>query len=96
MRCNNNFETFFYEMTLNHSIKAHKERTPANKSMPYVSVNLTRTLTELMLGFVHDMVCHKYNFIKTKTGANTQDIKAFNNSPKLDIKKRKGVKKELR
>ena len=40
---------FFYEMTLNHSIKAHKERTPANKSMPYVSVNLTRTLTELML-----------------------------------------------
>ena len=48
------------------------------------------------MGFVHDMVCHKYTFIKPETGANTQDIKAFNNSPKLDIKKRKGVKKELR
>lgn len=48
------------------------------------------------IGFIHDTVCHKYTFINHDTGTNTQAVESFNNSIKLDIKKRKGVKTELR
>lgn len=40
--------------------------------------------------FLHETVCHKYEFI-TENGVNTQKVESFNNSIKLEIKKRKGV-----
>lgn len=48
------------------------------------------------IGFIHDTVCHKYSFINSETGAHTQAVESFNNCINLDIKKRKGVKTELR
>ncbi|KCZ79653.1 hypothetical protein H312_02959 [Anncaliia algerae PRA339] len=47
-------------------------------------------------GFLHQSVCHKYEFINKTNGVNTQAVEAFHNELKLAIKKRKGVKTELR
>lgn len=43
------------------------------------------------LGYVHDTVCHKYEFVNRETGTNTQAVESFNNELNLDIKRRKGV-----
>ncbi|KAG0420347.1 hypothetical protein EQH57_0186 [Dictyocoela roeselum] len=42
--------------------------------------------------YVHDTVCHKYNFINENTGVNTQAVECFNNLLKKEIKTRMGVK----
>ncbi|KCZ78689.1 hypothetical protein H311_00273 [Anncaliia algerae PRA109] len=47
-------------------------------------------------GFLHQSVCHKYEFVNRTNGVNTQAVEAFHNELKLAIKKRKGVKTELR
>ncbi|KCZ80791.1 hypothetical protein H312_01798 [Anncaliia algerae PRA339] len=47
-------------------------------------------------GFFHGTVCHKYNFINKDTGVNTQGVESFNSQIKLEIKRRKGIKTELR
>ncbi|KCZ80226.1 hypothetical protein H312_02376 [Anncaliia algerae PRA339] len=47
-------------------------------------------------GYVHQTVCHKYNFVDKISGAHTQFVESFNNELKLDIKKRKGVETNLR
>ncbi|KCZ73838.1 hypothetical protein H311_05202, partial [Anncaliia algerae PRA109] len=46
--------------------------------------------------FVHHSVCHKYEFINSLNGVNTQAVESFNNCLKLEIKKRKGIKTENR
>ena len=43
------------------------------------------------LGYIHDTVCHKYEFVNSITGANTQAVESFNNELNLDVKRRKGV-----
>ncbi|KCZ80516.1 hypothetical protein H312_02078, partial [Anncaliia algerae PRA339] len=48
------------------------------------------------LGFTHLTVCHKYNFICPFSGAHTQFIESFHNELKLEIKRRKGIKTDLR
>ena len=45
--------------------------------------------------FLHDSVCHKYEFITDK-GVNTQGVESFHNELKLEIKRRKGVDTEKR
>ncbi|KCZ77812.1 hypothetical protein H311_01171, partial [Anncaliia algerae PRA109] len=47
-------------------------------------------------GFVHDTVCHKFNFINKLSGANTQAVESFNNLIKWHIKQRKGIRTGLR
>lgn len=42
--------------------------------------------------YYHETVCHKYEFINSENGVNTQSVESFNNFVKLEIKKRKGVK----
>lgn len=42
-------------------------------------------------GFNHDFVTHKYFFLNSETGVNSQAVESFNNELKLEIKKRKGV-----
>lgn len=42
-------------------------------------------------GFLHQSVCHKYNFIHPVSGVHTQHVESFNNVLKIEIKKRKGV-----
>lgn len=55
-----------------------------------------RTYTRLSShGYIHDSVCHKYEFI-TANGTNTQAVESFNNCIKIEIKSRKGIKTELR
>lgn len=44
------------------------------------------------LGFRHGTVCHKNEFVNDQTGVNTQAVESFNNTLKLEIKIRKGVK----
>lgn len=46
--------------------------------------------------FVHNSVCHKYEFINKESGVNTQAVESFHNELKLEIKKRKGVLTENR
>lgn len=46
-------------------------------------------------GFIHDSVCHKFNF-KTDEGVNTQAVESFNNCLKYEIKRRKGIITEKR
>ncbi|KCZ77887.1 hypothetical protein H311_01095, partial [Anncaliia algerae PRA109] len=46
--------------------------------------------------FIHNTVCHKYQFINHSTGVNTQAVESFNNELKLEIKRRKGIKNEKR
>jgi transposase-like protein len=41
--------------------------------------------------YQHFSVVHKYEFVSRSTGVNTQAVESFNNSLKLEIKKRKGV-----
>ncbi|KCZ76670.1 hypothetical protein H311_02327 [Anncaliia algerae PRA109] len=48
------------------------------------------------LGYDHDTVCHKYNFVDKNTGTNTQGVESFNNELKLEIKRRKGIETNLR
>lgn len=48
------------------------------------------------LGYVHDTVCHKYEFVNNETGANTQAVESYNNELNLEIKRRKGIKTEKR
>ncbi len=48
------------------------------------------------LGYIHDTVVHKYNFINTTTGAHTQHVESFKNALELEIKSQNGVKTELR
>lgn len=43
------------------------------------------------LEYVHESVCHKYEFVNSSTGVNTQAIESFHNELKLEIKKRKGI-----
>lgn len=43
------------------------------------------------LGYNHRSVCHKYEFINSTTGVNTQAIESFHNELKLAVKRRKGV-----
>ncbi|KCZ77351.1 hypothetical protein H311_01641, partial [Anncaliia algerae PRA109] len=40
--------------------------------------------------FIHDTVCHKYNFISS-VGTNTQAVESINNCIKYEIKNRKGI-----
>lgn len=47
-------------------------------------------------GFIHETVCHKYNFVSPITGIHTQAIESFHNELKLSIKRRKRVKTNLR
>ncbi|KCZ79109.1 hypothetical protein H312_03508, partial [Anncaliia algerae PRA339] len=47
-------------------------------------------------GFIHNSVCHKYEFVNKDDGTNTQAVESFHNELKLLIKKRKGVKKSAR
>lgn len=42
--------------------------------------------------YVHETVCHKYEFVNSLNGVNTQAIESFNNELKLEIKRRKGIK----
>ncbi|KCZ78048.1 hypothetical protein H311_00932 [Anncaliia algerae PRA109] len=53
-----------------------------------------RSLFEL--GFNHGSVCHKYEFINSLNGVNTQAVESFNNCIKLAIKNQKGVLTNLR
>lgn len=46
--------------------------------------------------FYHGTVCHKYEFMCSATGINTQAVESFNNELKLEIKRRKGIKTEKR
>ncbi|KCZ80115.1 hypothetical protein H312_02477 [Anncaliia algerae PRA339] len=48
------------------------------------------------LGFFHQTVCHKYEFVNSSNGVNTQSIESFHNEMKNEIKRRKGVKTENR
>lgn len=48
------------------------------------------------IGFNHDTVCHKYEFVNSETSANTHAVESFNNELNLDIKRRKGVKTHKR
>ena len=41
--------------------------------------------------YTHGTVCHKYEFVNSETGVNTQAIESFHNELKLEIKRRKGV-----
>ncbi|KCZ74613.1 hypothetical protein H311_04421 [Anncaliia algerae PRA109] len=47
-------------------------------------------------GFVHHTVCHKHNFVVKLTQVHTQAIECFNNELKYEIKRRKGVKSNLK
>ncbi|KAM0686178.1 hypothetical protein COBT_002603, partial [Conglomerata obtusa] len=42
--------------------------------------------------FIHDTVCHKYEFISSMNDVNTQTVESFNNVLKYAIKNRKGIK----
>ncbi|KAG0437537.1 hypothetical protein DMUE_3637, partial [Dictyocoela muelleri] len=52
----------------------------------HISYSSLRTL-----GFVHSTVCHKYEFINSVSGTNTQAVESFNNITKLFIKEQRGV-----
>lgn len=43
-------------------------------------------------GFIHGSVTHKYNFVDSLSGINTQAVESFHNELKIWIKKRKGVR----
>lgn len=43
-------------------------------------------------GFLHDCVCHKYEFINAVSRVHTQNVESFNNCLKYQIKIRKGVR----
>ncbi|KCZ80027.1 hypothetical protein H312_02584, partial [Anncaliia algerae PRA339] len=41
--------------------------------------------------FLHSSICHKYEFINSTNGVNTQSVESFNNCIKMAIKEEKGV-----
>ncbi|KCZ79584.1 hypothetical protein H312_03029, partial [Anncaliia algerae PRA339] len=41
--------------------------------------------------YIHNTVCHKYEFVNSSSGVNTQAVESFHNSLKLEIKRKKGV-----
>jgi transposase-like protein len=41
--------------------------------------------------FIHNTVCHKYQFVNSLNGVNTQAVESFNNCIKYEIKNRKGI-----
>ena len=47
-------------------------------------------------GFDWDAVCHKYCFVNSITGVNTQAVESFHNLIKGEIKKRRGIRTNLR
>lgn len=49
-----------------------------------------------LFSYLHGTVCHKYEFVNRINGVNTQGIESFHNELKLEIKRRKGIKTELR
>ncbi|KCZ75181.1 hypothetical protein H311_03845 [Anncaliia algerae PRA109] len=55
-----------------------------------------RYLSLVNMGFQHDSVCHKYEFVDKVKGVHTQSVESFHNQLKLEIKKRKGIKTEKR
>ncbi|KCZ78374.1 hypothetical protein H311_00594 [Anncaliia algerae PRA109] len=42
--------------------------------------------------FIHQTICHKYEFVNSSNGVNTQAVESFNNCLKLEVKRRKGIK----
>ncbi|KCZ78392.1 hypothetical protein H311_00575 [Anncaliia algerae PRA109] len=48
------------------------------------------------MGFHHNTVCHKYEFVSKINKVNTQVVEAFNNELKLMIKSKNGVKTKNR
>ncbi|KCZ76601.1 hypothetical protein H311_02396 [Anncaliia algerae PRA109] len=48
------------------------------------------------MGFHHNTVCHKYEFVNKINKVNTQAVEAFNNELKLMIKSKNGVKTKKR
>ncbi|KCZ81872.1 hypothetical protein H312_00631, partial [Anncaliia algerae PRA339] len=44
--------------------------------------------------FIHQTICHKYEFINSSNSVNTQAVESFNNCLTLEIKRRKGIKTE--
>ncbi|KCZ79847.1 hypothetical protein H312_02760 [Anncaliia algerae PRA339] len=36
-------------------------------------------------GFIHDTICHKYNFLNKENDVHTQFVESFHNSLKLEI-----------
>lgn len=44
------------------------------------------------MGFVHQSVVHKYNFVDPFSGVHSQAVESFNNILKYEIKKRKGIR----
>ncbi|KCZ80130.1 hypothetical protein H312_02462, partial [Anncaliia algerae PRA339] len=47
-------------------------------------------------GFLHKSVCNKYNFVNPINGVHTQHVESFHNEMKLEIKRRKDIKTEVR
>lgn len=47
-------------------------------------------------GYIHGTVCHKYTFVDSFTGVDTQSVESINNCIKYYIKMRKGISTELR
>jgi hypothetical protein len=43
------------------------------------------------IGYIHYIVCHKYEFVNRQSGVNTQAVESFNNELNLEIKRRKGI-----
>jgi transposase-like protein len=43
------------------------------------------------VGYLHDIVCHKYEFVNSEPGVNAQAVESFNNGLNLVIKRRKGI-----
>ncbi|KCZ79182.1 hypothetical protein H312_03431 [Anncaliia algerae PRA339] len=50
-------------------------------------------ITLINLGFRHKTICHKYEFFNSEIGVNTHTVESFNNELKLEIKKRRGIKR---
>ena len=97
-----------FEENINRTYACVKENKKALTILPIICANVAsnsiihtdehKSYSALNnMGSVHDTVCHKYTFINPETGANTQAVESFNNSLKLDIKKRskKGLRQEF-
>lgn len=61
---------------------------------PYTVVNSDEWAAYASLSnhhYVHNTVCHKYNFVNPETGTHTQHVESYWNRQKLRIKKAKGL-----